>query len=92
MIFRKPNRRLPKALISKGLSANLATGILVILASLFGLPVSTTHVSVGALFGIGLVTAQANPRVILNIVLSWIITLPCAAVLGAVFYIGLRQL
>ena len=37
----------------QGFSANLATGILVIIASLFGLPVSTTHVSVGALFGMG---------------------------------------
>ena len=76
----------------QGFSANLATGILVIMASLFGLPASTTHVSVGALFGIGLVTDQANPRVMLNIVLSWIITLPCAGLLAAIFYAGLRQL
>ena len=67
----------------QGFSANLATGILVILASLFGLPVSTTHVSVGSLFGIGLATGQANPGVMRNIALSWIITLPCAALLSA---------
>src|SRR5438552_7002920 len=67
----------------QGFSANLATGILVVLASLFGLPVSTTHVSVGALFGIGLTTGQARPRVMLNIALSWIITLPCAALIAA---------
>ncbi len=67
----------------QGFSANLATGILVIVASLFGLPVSTTHVSVGSLFGIGLATGQANPRVMRDIALSWIVTLPCAALLSA---------
>jgi inorganic phosphate transporter, PiT family len=76
----------------QGFSANLTTGILVILASLFGLPVSTTHVSVGALFGMGLTTGQANPRVMLNIVLSWLITLPCAAIIAGVAYAILRQL
>jgi PiT family inorganic phosphate transporter len=70
----------------QGFSANLATGILVILASTFGLPVSTTHVSVGALFGIGVVTHQANPRVVSSILLSWVLTLPCAAALSAAAY------
>jgi PiT family inorganic phosphate transporter len=76
----------------QGFSANLTTGILVILASLFGLPVSTTHVSVGALFGMGLTTGQANPRVMLNIVLSWLITLPCAALIAGVAYLILKHL
>lgn len=76
----------------QGFSANLATGILVIAASLFGLPVSTTHVSVGSLFGIGLATGQANPRVMRNIALSWIVTLPCAALISAGAYGLLRHL
>ena len=76
----------------QGFSANLTTGILVIMASVFGLPVSTTHVSVGALFGMGAVTGQANPRVMLNIVLSWLITLPCAALIAGVSYALLRNL
>jgi PiT family inorganic phosphate transporter len=67
-------------------SANLATGLLVMAASLFGVPVSTTHVSVGALFGIGLTSRQADYRVIRNILLSWLVTLPCAAVIGALVY------
>ncbi len=76
----------------QGFSANLATGIFVIVASLFGLPVSTAHVSVGSLFGIGLGTKQSNPRLMRNIALSWIITLPCAALLSAGSYALLRQL
>ena len=70
----------------QGFSANLATGILVILASVFGLPVSTTHVSCGALFGIGLATRKADSRVISGILLSWLLTLPCAAVLSGATY------
>src|SRR5881398_445359 len=73
----------------QGFTANLTTAILVVLASLFGLPVSTTHVSVGSLFGIGLTTGRANPRVISAIVFSWLITLPCAAIsAGAIYWIA----
>ena len=70
----------------QGFSANLSTAIMVVSASLFGLPVSTTHVSVGSLFGIGLTSGKANVQMVGAIVLSWVITLPCAAALGASAY------
>jgi PiT family inorganic phosphate transporter len=70
----------------QGFTANLTTAILVVLASLFGLPVSTTHVSVGSLFGIGLTTGNANLRTVNAIVLSWIVTLPCAAIAAGATY------
>lgn len=70
----------------QGFAANLATGVLVIVASRLGLPVSTTHVSVGALFGIGLATRQANMGVIASILLSWCVTLPCAAAISGMVY------
>jgi PiT family inorganic phosphate transporter len=67
----------------QGFSANLVTAGLVILASRFGWPVSTTHVSCGALFGIGAVTRQAQWKTIGAVVLAWGITLPTAALLAA---------
>jgi inorganic phosphate transporter, PiT family len=70
----------------QGFTANLTTAILVVLASLFGLPVSTTHVSVGSLFGIGLTTGKANVPMMSAIVLSWVVTLPCAAITGGATY------
>lgn len=70
----------------QGCSANLATGLLVTTATLFGLPVSTTHVSVGSLVGIGLTSGQADFRVVRNILLSWFVTLPCAALIGGMVY------
>ncbi len=69
----------------QGLVANAITGLLVVGASQFGLPVSTTHVSCGSLFGIGTATGQAHWNTIRQILLAWLITLPLAGVLGAIF-------
>ena len=69
----------------QGFAANVATAVLVSSANWNALPVSTTHVSVGSLLGIGIVTRQAKWRSVGQIVLSWIITLPCGAALAALF-------
>jgi len=70
----------------QGFTANLITGSLVMVASIFGLPVSTTHVSVGSIFGIGTVTGTAQTSNIRKILLSWVLTLPLAAVIGGGIY------
>jgi PiT family inorganic phosphate transporter len=49
-------------------------------------PVSTTHVSCGSLFGIGFVTGAAQWKTVTQILLTWMTTLPCGAALGAVIY------
>lgn len=74
----------------QGLTSNLVTGFLVVFASRLGVPVSTTHVSCGALFGIGTVTGQANFRVVTQIILAWILTLPIAALLAAGAFLALQ--
>lgn len=71
----------------QGVIANVVTSTLVILASRWGLPVSTTHVSCGALFGIGAASGQEQWGVIRNIVLAWVITLPVAAFLAGGIYV-----
>jgi inorganic phosphate transporter, PiT family len=63
----------------QALTANLVTSLLVIGASRFGMPVSTTHVSVGAITGIGLVNGSADRSVLSAILMSWVLTLPVAA-------------
>jgi PiT family inorganic phosphate transporter len=75
----------------QGFAANLATAALVTTASFNGLPVSTTHVSVGALVGIGTVTRQAHWKAVGQIVLSWVVTLPCGAVVAAAAYFVLQK-
>lgn len=70
----------------QALTANLVTAVLVIFASKLGLPVSTTHVSVGAITGVGVVNGTANVGVLKSILLSWVLTLPMAALLSAACY------
>jgi PiT family inorganic phosphate transporter len=67
----------------QGLTANLITSALVLAASPMGWPLSTTHVSCGALFGVGAVTRQARWGTIAGIFGAWLVTLPLAALLGA---------
>lgn len=70
----------------QGFAANLVTAIMVASASFHSLPVSTTHVSVGALLGMGASTRQAKWKKALEIILAWITTLPVATVLAAMLY------
>lgn len=84
------SKRITELSPGQGLTANLMTSGLVLAASLSGLPVSTTHVACGSLFGIGLLNRHAHWKVIGQIVLAWITTLPCAALLAAGFFYLLK--
>lgn len=80
------SRRITDLNSGQGLCANLVTAGLVLFASRIGVPVSTTHVSCGTIFGIGLVQRQARWKTIAAIVGTWATTLPLAALLGAILY------
>ena len=73
---------------TRGYCATLAAASTVVLASKTGLPVSTTHIAVGAVMGVGLARGigALDLRVIGNIVISWIVTLPAGAILAALFF------
>lgn len=75
----------------QGFAACLTTAALVTTASFHSLPVSTTHVSVGSLLGMGTVTRQTHWRMVGEILLAWVSTVPCGALLGAVAYRLLNQ-
>ncbi|MDX2503114.1 MAG: inorganic phosphate transporter [Gammaproteobacteria bacterium] len=73
---------------TRGYCATLAAAITVVVASKTGLPVSTTQIAVGSVMGVGLARGigALDLRVIGNIVVSWIITLPAGAFLAATFF------
>ncbi len=77
---------------SRGFCAELAAATTVVLASRTGLPVSTTHILVGSVLGVGLArgVGALDLRVVLNIVISWLITLPVGAVLSMLFFFTLK--
>ena len=80
------SKKIAKLNHEQGFSANFVTGCLVIAASTMGLPVSTTHVSVGSIFGIGLINKSADTREISKVILSWLLTLPVAGIIAAILY------
>ena len=77
---------------SSGFAAELAAATIVLLASVLGLPVSSTHILIGAVLGVGVVNHAANWRLMRPIALAWIITLPAAAGIGAVVVLVLRAI
>lgn len=77
---------------SRGFCAELAAASTVVLASRTGIPVSTTHILVGAVLGVGLARGigALDLRVVLNIIISWVVTLPVGALLAMVFFFFLK--
>lgn len=71
----------------EAVGANLVSAALVLAASRWSLPVSTTHVTTGSVFGIGLLRRdKADWRRVRDIVISWVATLPMGAALAFMFY------
>ncbi|MGE5277417.1 MAG: anion permease [Acidobacteriota bacterium] len=72
----------------EGLAANLVTTLLVGLASIFALPVSTTHVSSGAIIGIGLHRGveTVSWKTVRDMLIAWAVTLPAAALVAGIVF------
>lgn len=85
-------RKITSITPSRGFSAEFATATTVLVASKLALPVSTSHVLVGSVIGVGLARGMAalNLRVIRNIINSWIITIPASAFLTIGIFILLK--
>ncbi len=79
---------------TRGFSAEFGAAITILLASRLSLPVSTTHTLVGAVLGVGLArgVGALNLRVVSDIVISWVVTLPAGAILAIVFYFILKAI
>ena len=79
---------------TRGFSAEFATATTIVLASKLGLPVSTTHTLVGGVLGVGLARgiSALNLRVVTNIVISWVVTIPVGAIGAIGFYYLLKAI
>ena len=75
-----------------GFSAEMGGGLIIFLASQFGLPVSTTHVVTSAVTGTGLGSGLGGVswKVFRAIMLAWVVTLPFCAIVAAVAYYILK--
>ena len=72
----------------QGFCAETGGAITLFAATWLGIPVSTTHTTTGAIIGVGAARKVSAVRwnVASNIVFAWIITLPAAALIAALFY------
>ena len=73
---------------TRGFSAEFGAAITILVASRAGLPISTTHTLVGAVLGVGFARGigALNLRVVRDIIVSWVVTLPAGAFLTILFF------
>jgi PiT family inorganic phosphate transporter len=91
-VARTMSKQITPMAAPEAVSANLVAAVLVTLASRWGLPVSTTHVTSGGLFGIGMLRRnEADWKRVREILLSWMATLPIGTALAAGFYLLLAR-
>ena len=79
---------------TRGFSAEFGAAVTILVASRSGMPISTTHTLVGAVLGVGFARGLGalNLRVVRDIVLSWVVTLPIGAGLAILFFFILKAI
>lgn len=91
-VIRTVGEKITELTPSRGYCAEFAASLTILIASLAGLPISTTHTLVGAVLGVGLAKGinALNLRVMRDIVGGWIVTIPAGAALSLIFFIALK--
>ena len=75
----------------QGFSANLVSTILVIGASRYGMPVSTTHVTSSSIMGVGLVNQRGlNLKTVKSMLFAWLITVPVSGLFATGIYLTIN--
>jgi PiT family inorganic phosphate transporter len=84
-IIRTLGQRIAKLQPPQGFSAEASTSVILFLTAHFGFPVSTTHTISGSVLGAGATSRLSAVRwgVAGNILLAWLLTIPCAGLVGA---------
>ncbi len=87
-------RKITELTPTRGFSAEFGAAITILVASKFGLPISTTHCIVGAVLGVGLARGLSalNLRTLRDIVLSWVITIPSSAIVCILLFYVIRAI
>jgi len=87
-------RKITELTPSRGFAAELGAAATVVFASTWGLPISTTHTLVGAVLGVGLArgVSALNFKMIGQIFVSWLVTLPAGAGFSIIFFYTLKAI
>jgi len=81
-------KKLTELTPSRGFSAEIGAATTILVASKIGLPISTTHVVVGSILGVGLARGigAINLSILKNIFYAWLLTVPASMLLSALIY------
>ena len=87
-VIRTLGMRVTKLTPFGGFSAETSSGLTISIASLLGIPVSTTHTITGAIIGVGSIRSISAVRwgVARNILWAWVLTIPLSAVFAVLTY------
>jgi PiT family inorganic phosphate transporter len=89
-IMRTLGRRIIQLTPANGFAAQtVASGVLIATATVFAVPVSTTHVTTASIMGVGATRRLSAVRwgVAGNIVVAWVVTLPAAGLVAALAFV-----
>ncbi len=77
-----------------GAAADFSASSIVLLASIFGIPLSTTHVVSTAIMGVGTAIKGSSVRtnIIGNIITAWVLTIPCCIIMALIIYSVLKHI
>ncbi|MBZ7996153.1 inorganic phosphate transporter [Campylobacter canadensis] len=86
-VIKTVGKNLAKIKPTTGFSAEFGAAIVILLATAFGIPISSTHVLIGAVLGIGVFNKNANFKTMKPIALAWVVTLPASAFISAIAFV-----
>lgn len=91
-IIRTMGQGFTKLSPTQGFAAQMTSSVVILSASHFGMPLSTTHVATGSILGSGVGTKKRTVRWKLarDVAMAWVITLPAAGICGALAFYGQR--
>ncbi len=77
-----------------GAASDFSASSIVLLASVFGIPLSTTHVVSTAIMGVGTAIKRGSIRtnIIKNIITAWVLTIPCCVIMSLIIYSLLKHI
>ncbi len=90
-VMKTIGERITEITPTRGFTAEFGAATTVLVCSLMGLPISTTHVLVGSVIGVGLAggLAAVDISVIKRIVVSWVVTVPVSAITCMGIFLGI---
>lgn len=73
---------------TQGFAAEMSASFIILVASFLGMPISSTHMIVGSVTGVGTAKGVSSVKWLIfkKLIIAWVFTIPCSALISAFFY------